>query len=125
MRNSGEDSSRKYHSNWCPGSNQLSTDPSGFSINTPCCGSIKRACMAVHNSVSACCTSRSSRTDRVARNASARCISGFCKGPLPSDAQLLSSVASYRPSSVAKRCAITSSEALSTDSTSGSRTLSQ
>ena len=42
---------------------------------------MKRLCMAVHNSSSACCTAVSSRTDRVARKASARCISGFCSGP--------------------------------------------
>ncbi|MNC56253.1 hypothetical protein D3C75_1058360 [compost metagenome] len=102
-RRTGDESSRNNHSNWCPGSNQLSTALSGFSIITPCRGSMNCCCMAAHRAVSAAWTGASSRTDRVARNASAKCISGFCKGPEPSEDQSRSRLASYRPSSVAKR----------------------
>ncbi|MCY1434859.1 hypothetical protein D9M71_509340 [compost metagenome] len=86
---------------------------------------MKSACIALVKDRSACSTSASSRTARVARNASARCINGFCSGPLPSSAQSSSRLASYNPSAVAKRSATTFSAALSADSTNGSRTFAQ
>ena len=57
--------------------------------------------------------------------ASARCINGFCSGPLPRDDQSRSRLASYKPLPSLKRSATTSSASLSAEATCGSRTLAQ